>query len=392
MQATVELMPINPLQTHARLFSMLVLSWALASCGTSTPRVVCPASSSSSTTCTCGSGTAACPISPGPAFLYASGGGTIAGFSIDHSTGALSQVATATGPSISYGLAAVNNQFLFASDRSQGQMDGFSINQTTGVLTTLQGSPFPAGTLSAPTGLASPSGSSFLYAADIAAVDSFTVNSAGMPSAIMGSPFPSGSSLFLAADPSGEFLYAPDANPPGSVIAFTISSTGALTAVPDSPFAIPGQTDSLPTGIVDTGSYVYVTLSLTSQIAAFSIVTGTGALTPVPNSPFPTGANPAAIVFANGFLYVLNDGSISGYSINSSSGVLTPLSGSPFAIVGLAIAADSLDQYLYVSGLTGIQAFSIDPISGSLTPVAGSPFPASLTLPQVLTVVQIPPP
>jgi 6-phosphogluconolactonase (cycloisomerase 2 family) len=112
----------------------------------------------------------------------------------------------------------------------------------------------------------------------------------------------------------------------------------------------------------------------------------------VPNSPFPTGANPAAIVFANGFLYVLNDGSISGYSINSSSGVLTPLSGSPFAIVGLAIAADSLDQYLYVSGLTGIQAFSIDPISGSLTPVAGSPFPASLTLPQVLTVVQIPPP
>jgi 6-phosphogluconolactonase (cycloisomerase 2 family) len=116
----------------------------------------------------------------------------------------------------------------------------------------------------------------------------------------------------------------------------------------------------------------------------------------VPNSPFPTGANPTAIVFANGFLYVLNDvlndGSISGYSINSSSGVLTPLSGSPFAIVGLAMATDSFNQYLYVAGLTGIQAFSIDPTSGGLSPVVGSPFPASLLLPQVLTVVQIPPP
>ncbi len=389
-------MPIGPLRTPARLFSAFVLSWALTSCGTSTPVDICLAPSSSSATCTCGSGTAACPISPGPEFLYASGGGTIAGFSIDHSTGALIQVTSATGPSISYGLAAVNNQFLFASDRSQGQLDGFSINQTTGVLTALQGSPFPTGNLTAPAGLASPPGSSFLYADDLAAVDSFTVSSAGMPSTIFGSPFPSGSSLFLAADPSGEFLYAPDAGPPGSVIAFTIDSTGALTAVPDSPFAIPGQTDGLPNGIVDTGSYVYVTLSLTNQIAAFSIVPSTGALPPVPNSPFPTGANPTAIVFANGFLYVLNDvlndGSISGYSINSSSGVLTPLSGSPFAIVGLTMATDSFNQYLYVAGLTGIQAFSIDPTSGSLTPVTGSPFPASLLLPQVLTVVQIPPP
>jgi hypothetical protein len=54
--------------------------------------------------------------------------------------------------------------------------------------------------------------------------------------------------------------------------------------VTGSPFPIPGQTvsDSLPAGIVDTGTFVFVGLSGTNQIAAFAIVSGTGALTPVP--------------------------------------------------------------------------------------------------------------
>jgi len=389
-------MPANTLGTLARLFVVGPLLFALTACGTNRP-VVCNAPSSSAATCTCGSGTAACPVSPGPEFLYALGitssggsGSQILAFSVDRNSGALTPIGAVPGPSDpipTVGLAAVNGQFLFASDRSQSQLDGFSIDQTTGALRTIAGSPFFTGTISFPGSLASPAGGNFLYASDIVSVEAFTISSTGVPSAISGSPFFAGNGL-LATAPSGGFLYA--AELPGRVAAFTIGSTGALTQVPGSPFTIPGQTDNLPDGIVDNGSYVFTTLRLTNQIAAFSVVSGTGALTPVPGSPFSAGTSPSTLVFASGFLYVLNAGSISGYSVNSNSGVITPLSGPPFAIVGLSMATDSFGQYLYVPDGFGIQGFTINSSSGALTPLPGSPFAASGAT--LLTVVQIPPP
>ena len=393
-------MPANALRTPARLFAVSVLLSILTCCGSNTP-IICnaPSSNSNTATCTCGSGTDACAPTHGPEFLYAtaitSTGGQILAFSVDRNSGALTSIGSVPGPSNPFptvGLAAVNNQFLFASDRSQSQLDGYSIDQTTGALSAIAGSPFSTGTLSFPGALVSPPFSNFLYASDIAMIDAFDVSSAGAPSAISGSPFPSGSGLFLATGPTGGFVYAPDADPPGGVRAFAIGSSGALTEVPGSPFTIPGQPDSVPTGIADdNGSFVYTTLPLTNQIAAFSIVSGTGALTPVPGSPFAAGNGPTSvIVTANGFLYALNTGSISGYSINSDSGVLTPLSGSPFATAGLSIATNFLGQYLYVAGPIGIQVFTINPSSGALTPLPGSPFVASGAT--FLTIVQIPPP
>jgi len=385
-------MPTHALRSSTKLFVVVTLSLVLASCDTSTPPIVCDGPSSSNGTCTCGQGTSACPVSPGPEFLYTAGSGQIRAFSIDRNNGALTTVGSMPGPATTFGLTAVSNQFLYVSDPADEQLDSFLINQTTGALTAVMGSPFSTGAFSLPAGLASPAGSDHLYAADVAGVDGFTTNATGTPAAISGSPFPSGTNLFLTIDPSGTFLYTSIDDPPGGIFAFTIGSTGALTAVSGSPFAIPGQTvlNSRPFGIVDTGSYVYAALSDTNQIAAFSIVSGTGALTAVPNSPFSAGMTPTALVFANGFLYALNDGGITGYSINSSNGVLTPLSGSPFTVIGDAMTADSFGEYLYVAGLSGIQAFSINSANGALTPVGGSPFPASAAT--VSTVVQIPPP
>ena len=389
-----KLMPTNALRTPATLFVVVALSFALTSCGTNRPAVCAVPASSSGSTCTCGSGTEACPIQPGPEFLYAVGSSQILTFSIDHTSGALATIGSVPGPSMSLSLTAVNDQFLYASDSLNAQLDGFSINQATGALTTLASSPFSTGTISFPVGLASPAGDSLLYAADAGRVDAFTVSASGIPTAISSSPFPSGSGLFLTVDPSGGFLYTAIDDPTGTggVFAYTIDSAGALTAVPGSPFALPGQTgsNSRPFGIVDTGSYVYVALSATNQIAAFSITSSTGALVPVPGSPFSAGATPTTLVFASGFLYALNDGGITGYSINSANGALTPLSGSPFAIVGGSMAADSFGEYLYSNGLAGIQAFNVNFTSGALTLVAGSPFPASATT--AMTVVQIPPP
>ncbi len=394
-------MPIKSLRTPAKLLAVVALALAVASCGSSAPLVCNALPTASSRTCTCGPGVSACPVQPGPEFLYATSlGGQILAFSIDHNSGALTPIGSVPGPTtLSPGLTSVSNQFLYASDTHNAQIDGFSINQTTGALTPLAESPFSTGTLSVPGYLAAPPGdlgsspgSSLLYAADAGTIDMFTISAAGVPNALSGSPFLPESGFSIVVDPSGNFLFAADDDPPGGIFAFTTGSVGALTVVLDSPFTIPGQTvaDNPPIGIADTGSYVYAALSQTNQIAAFSI-SGTGALTPVPNSPFAAGTAPTAVVWAGIFLYAINssDGTISGYSIASTNGVLTPLSGSPFAIVGFSMATDYFGQYLYVAGPTGIQTFSIDFTSGGLTSVSGSPVP--VIGPWLLTVVQIPP-
>jgi 6-phosphogluconolactonase len=389
-------MPTSAPRITARLLAAVSLSLALTCCGTSAPPIPCevPARSSNSATCTCGTGE--CPAQPGPQFLYATTlGGQILALSIDQTNnGALTSIGSVPGPTAGLGLAAVDNQFLYASDTHNAQLDGFSIDQTTGALTALGGSPFSTGTLSVPGVLAAPPGemgssSLLLYAADAGTIDTFTISAAGLPTALSGSPYVPEAGFSIVVDPSSYFLYAADDDPPGGIFAFT---TNPLTAVLNSPFSIPGQTvaDSLPAGIADSrGSYVYAALSQTNQIAAFSIASS-GGLTPVPGSPFAAGATPTAVVVAGNFLYAINslDATISGYSINSSNGVLTPLSSSPFSIVGFSLASDYLGQRLYVAGLTAIQAFNIDATSGALTP-SGSPFPVAGA--QLLTVVQIPP-
>jgi len=115
------------------LLLVAALFWFLTSCGSSS-KVACPASSGA--TCTCGlASAAACPVMPGPEFLYAAGVNQIQAFSIDRSTGQLTSVGSATGPTaVLYPMAAVNNQFLYVPDSLNAQLWGYSINQTTGVV------------------------------------------------------------------------------------------------------------------------------------------------------------------------------------------------------------------------------------------------------------------
>jgi 6-phosphogluconolactonase (cycloisomerase 2 family) len=194
----------------------------------------------------------------------------ILALSIDPATGALGAATSISGPANSLGLTAVNGQFLYASDTSSAQVFGYAIDPTTGALSTLAGSPF-TGVGSSPAGLGAAPGSAtgFLYAADGNRIDAFSVSpSSGLPNPVTGSPFLSGGNVWLAVDPFGKYLYSSDQDAPGGVLAFTIDSAGALNMVAGSPFTIPGQTasNSLPAGIVDTGTFVYVGLSATNQI------------------------------------------------------------------------------------------------------------------------------
>jgi 6-phosphogluconolactonase len=361
---------------------------AVGGCGYNSTKV-CPLAGC------CGPGSDACAV---PQYLYALGlNGQISAFPIDGGTGAPGSPTSTSGPANSLGMAAINNQFLYASNPqlglgTSGSIDAWSINLSTGALTTVQGSPFSLGPLSLGAGLVANGPAQVLYVGDAGRIDALKADSNGVLSTVIGSPFPAGTNLFLTLDPQNRFLFASDDSPPGNVLAFTIdATTGALTTVAGSPFAtIPGYVGNTRPGaiVVDSsGSFVYTALTATNQIAAFKITASSGALTAVIGSPFNSGNRPLFLATVNNFLYVSNtlDGTISGYTIDPSTGVLTSLAASPFAIYAGPLAVAPNGAYLYTTGTGGMLAFRIDPQSGALTQV-GSPIPYGGAT--VLTFVQ----
>ena len=363
-------------RTAALLFLFFVI-FALAGC--SGGPHVCPAASSSST---CGCGAAAlCPLPP--PHLYADGiNGQISVFPVDRGTGAIGSPTSVNGPSMSLGMAALNDQFLYVDFALGGpaSIDAWSIDSSTGTLTPAPS--FSLGTLSIAAGLAIDFNNQILYVADAGKIDALKADTTtGALTAIPQSPFPSGANLYLAIDPTDQFLFASVADPPGGVGAFTIDSiTGALTAVAGSPFrADPNSTVQPGEIVVDpSGKFVYVTLVQSNQVAGYSITMPSGALTPVPGSPFPAGSGPLGLTAVNEFLYVSNlmDGTLSGYTIDFASGMLTPFANSPFPIRAGAITGDTFGAFLFVSGTGGITSFKVDVTSGALTQV-GSPVPSA---------------
>jgi 6-phosphogluconolactonase (cycloisomerase 2 family) len=156
-------------------------------------------------------------------------------------------------------------------------------------------------------------------------------------------------------------------------------ASGALSAVPGSPFAISANSVAVDA----TGKYALVTAS---GISVYRINTATGSLMPVAGSPYADTHGPTGIAVdgAGNFAYVSNgDGTISAYSVDATSGALTEVSGSPFS-TGLTflmplysnLAIDQSSGYLYwtynytgvfLSVQTGVVGFTINPTSGSLT-------------------------
>jgi 6-phosphogluconolactonase len=349
----------------------------------------------------------ACPAQNQAAYVYAvSNNGQVAAFPINQSSGALETPITVAGPAASVGIAEFGNQFLYASNPQApggGSIDAWSIDDTTGALSAVEGSPFLLGPSATPNGLAladnvgpQPNGPGvYLYVADAGRIDALQVNSAtGALTTVPGSPFASGTNTYLTVDPTDHFVFAADEDAPGGVFAFTIdTSTGALTAVPGSPFLIGTNSNPVSVGQIvagSLGSYLYVTLPATGQVAGFYVASN-GALTPVPGSPFATGSGASAIAVApsNSDVYVANEtaGVISGYSIDGATGALNPLASSPYSAAGvITIAADSriVLGHIYAYGGNGMTAFNIDPSLGALTPIGS---PVSFSGATVLTYV-----
>jgi 6-phosphogluconolactonase (cycloisomerase 2 family) len=219
-------------------------------------------------------------------------------------------------------------------------------------------------------------------------ISAFQINSDGSLTQISGSPFLSGGNgaqgpiggLAIAAESSGNYLYATNgAN--GTVSALKIiPSNGSLSPVPGSPFRVGGESGPYYVAASADGRFLFVTNSFSTQIRAYAISPRTGSLVELPGSPFAAGANIEVMkVTANGKFLIATANSINALAVFSISpkGALTPVSGSPFAASGSAAAVDSNcanNQVFAVSNSTYlIDAYSLAS-DGSLTPVSGSPF------------------
>jgi 6-phosphogluconolactonase len=299
--------------------------------------------------------------------------------------------ATVTVPVSCGTVGTALGRFAYAVNSSAGTLSGYSIDSTTGALTALKGSPLTVhGSSALHQALIDPSGS-FLYVVDSGADGVFAYlinqgNGSGQP--ISGSPFATGRTpVSLTFDYTGAYLYVAN-NADNTISAYTVTiATGALAPIVGSPFAISG-TNPGPTQIVAAGAYLFAVDSNTSSVDVFSIAPGTGALTEAHNgSPFATDTGPYSLAIdrTGKVLYTANlgpagAGSISAFTLDLSDGVLTPVAGSPLAVpVVNNISIDSKSRYLFATEAAGVAVYPIvNTATGVLgpTPVAGSPFAA----------------
>jgi 6-phosphogluconolactonase (cycloisomerase 2 family) len=171
---------------------------------------------------------------------------TISAFAIDSSNGALTTVPGSPFPTqtdgFSFSIAVhPSGKFLYADVGPESNaVEGWTIDGTTGALTTVvPGSPFPVGNTPGPfisSIVIDPSGK-FLYAPGMpGTIYGFTINqNSGALTPMTGSPFLIFAGRPLIIDPSGQFMYSPFLE---SIYGIKIdASTGKLTPISGSPFS-----------------------------------------------------------------------------------------------------------------------------------------------------------
>jgi 6-phosphogluconolactonase len=252
-------------------------------------------------------------------------------------------------------------RFLFSSDFNGNKVRGYFVNASTGALKASG----QFSTHTGPTRVAADKGGFRLYVINQGSknLDAYFINrTTGHLSLVPGSPFAIGKQpTDVYVHPSGHFVYV--TTQANELFAFAVQSNGSLRAVAGSPFSIQSSGGAL---VIDPqGKYLYVSdYATNNMLDAFSISSTVGALTPVPGSPYkqPTspycanGAWDIAVHPSGNFLIVPNmcEGIVV-YRISRTTGTLKLISGSPFPVpyppgpVVQSIAMDPRGQYFWVS-------------------------------------------
>jgi 6-phosphogluconolactonase (cycloisomerase 2 family) len=292
--------------------------------------------------------------------------GTIDGYDLSTSGVSFLALKSYTAPQVPPGdageaMVVVNKQFVYAIfELSNPGIYGWSIDSGTGALTALANSPI---------------------------------------SASLGLPLNATGTYQMTSDPAGNFLFISSTGQ-NEILVFAINSTtGALTAVPGSPFSTVTMGGFEPGNIATDGlgRFLYACIDSVdggTEFFGFTIAAN-GALTLIPGSPFSANAwelqgdaTGHYLVATSGNAQAItgtDDKHLYVFSINQTTGAVTPV-GTPVATVysPLKIAMQppsSNGEFVYSfsvndtnTGINPIEGYQLDPTTGVLTAVTNSPF------------------
>jgi YVTN family beta-propeller protein len=292
-------------------------------------------------------------------------------FSITAATGALTAASTTRSQRSPQGLALVTRgvaatakaRFAFILNQGASTISSYSVNATSGVLSTNGAQSLTAG-LGTPRAMAVDPLARFVYVAHASnEISAYRINGAdgSLPSVATVTPGLN-PSVTISVDPSaitveasGRYAYAAGSTGLGwQVVVLAIDqTTGELIEVPGSGL----DTGTLPVSMVidPAGRFLYVVNSTSDSVSMFAIDPATGLLTSV-GTALSVGDDPrSATVDGSGrFAYVVSAGTtpprIQGFAINAATGELTSLM-SPAATGAnpQAVAADPTGRFVYAA-------------------------------------------
>jgi len=157
-------------------------------------------------------------------------------------------VAVPTGGGSPQGIRVTpDGKFVVVANQATNNVSVFSLDSSTDALTAVPGSPFASGTQPAPVAIDPPlvagttSSGKFAFVGDTGgnSLSAYTIDPAGNLTPV-GVPTPLGTNAqpsSIAVDPQGKFVFVSIV--PREMAGFTLdSSTGTLTPIPGSPFAV----------------------------------------------------------------------------------------------------------------------------------------------------------
>jgi len=281
--------------------------------------------------------------------------------------------------------------FAYVANSGSGNLSAFGIS-SGGALSPL-GTPVTTG--SGPNWLTADLSGSFLYSANQGASNlwSFSISSSGALASGGAQVNTAGTDpVFVTTEPTGQYLYTANSGA-GTINAYSIEFPGgSLTST--------NSINSEGTGpdwiaVDPSGRFAYVANLTNGVLGEFTITKGTGALVAGPQPSLQVGSSLSSVVVEPSGKYVFVSDStlnkIFSYTIDSSAGTLTLNTNGGVSLASgtapVAMAVDISGQYLYCvnSGTNDISIFTIDLSSGSLSQVGMTTVPTGGTTPAGLT-------
>ena len=321
-------------------------------------------------------------------------GGYVSMYTINSTTGALASIgpplqtfgygvyneSVAVDPSSKF-VYVTNAGNLFNYDsEADGSVAIYTINATTGALTfttTINGDCTGSGLCAPPSVAVDPSGK-FAYVVDEGGaygangVSMFSINGTTGNLTSIGATTLVGLPDWVAVDPSGKFVYVANLNDTpgaaGNVATYTINATtGALTSTG----TIAAGTQPFSVAVDPAGKFAYAANAGSNDVSMYTINATTGALTSIGTIAAGTGPVSVAVDPAGKFAYVTNFNSndVSMYAIDATTGALTPIGTIAAGSSPTSIAIHPSGNFAYVtnSGSNDVSMYSIDGATGTLT-------------------------